>query len=181
MRALIVSTGLLVALSALGTACGSRAGTLCDLVCECEHCNDYTETFTCDTIETSLRIAEAYGCESEWESYADCVEQKGTCDAKEVRFTTAEPGSCTSEYDAQIPCVGDAECAVIGSATCVNGSCHGKACTGSGQPCSSDGECTGNGADRCATEAEALSKCEADSSDDPTLGIGFADGPSQGN
>ena len=149
-------------------ACG-QPSRICDLVCECEHCNDLTDDYSCERISASQEIAEIYECDSEWTSYADCFEDKGVCDEDEARFSTQEQGSCSSTASSGVPCMDNTECLNVGitGARCENMLCVYTACTGdmNGQPCDSNSDCPG-GADKCASELEDLNKCLVDASDD---------------
>jgi hypothetical protein len=148
---------------------------ICDLICECEHCNDIIEDYRCQAADASQDIAEVYGCDGEWEAYADCVENEGECNEEEARFSTRAAGSCSGTTDTGFTCMVDADCDQVGinGGTCgANMTCEVRACNdGSGIPCSSDAECT-NGEDKCAVESEELARCMHEASDDPVY-IGF--------
>jgi hypothetical protein len=152
----------------LPVAC-SQPSRICDLICECEHCNDITEEYKCQAADASQEIAEVYGCEDDWEAYGDCIEDEGECDEDEARFSTREPGKCNASYDSGITCMDDPDCLGIGngSATCGAGmTCEYQACNdGNGIPCNADDECSG-GENRCADEEEKLAECLSEASDD---------------
>jgi hypothetical protein len=155
----------LSALLAVAHGCGSQASDVCELVCECEHCNDVDEELLCNQLETGADVAEAYACDAEWEAYATCVEDKGKCDEKEARFSTEEPGRCNATEPIGVPCVDQAECSQFGSnLTCDGGQCVGRVCSGEGGFfCASDSDCPG-GEDRCGDKLSDLNECESKAS-----------------
>lgn len=163
MRRLFIAIGVCALLSATAGGCASQPQTLCDLVCECEHCNDYAEEAECARREAELAVAEAYGCESEWEAYATCIEDDGTCDEQKARFSTQGPGQCSGVLDTQFPCTMADECQQFGGETvwtCIAGMCSGKSCAGGGNaPCRQDNDCDG-GADKCGLQASNLNECQ---------------------
>lgn len=86
----------------------SRAAAVCELVCECEHCNDQTKTEACNTLETAENVATAYDCSDKWEAYTTCIEDRGTCDEKESRFSTRDDAGddkCQDESIALNDCI----------------------------------------------------------------------------
>lgn len=144
--------------SALSAGCGSRAGAVCSLVCECEHCNNYEEETSCTLYQTQADVADAYGCADQWDAWAACVEEKGTCDAKEANFTTAKPGQCNAFQPTGATCATQADCDMIDSElSCEAGFCAQRVCSGGGGSCENDGDC--NGDDLCNAEDDALDKC----------------------
>ena len=163
MRRLFIAIGVCALLSTTAGGCASQPETLCNLVCECEHCNDYAEEATCASRERELAVAEAYGCEGEWEAYATCFEENGTCDEQKVRFSTEAPGQCSGLLDSQLPCVLADECQALGGDTvwsCIGGMCSGKSCAGgNNSPCRQDNDCDG-GEDRCGLQASNLNECQ---------------------
>lgn|GEM_PF-2782531 len=141
----------------------SSAQSVCQLICECQHCSDRTEEFTCAELEAQQASAEAYECGEKWEALLTCVEEKGTCNEKEADFTTRESGSCSDTQDIGGSCSTNADCqqggGFPGNVTCSAGVCKVSVCTGSSSPCTSNDDCMGQGDDLCENEAEALENC----------------------
>jgi hypothetical protein len=161
----ILTAASLAGLVSFVPGCGGQPGTICSLVCDCEHCNDYEEELTCIQLETSLEVAEAYDCAAEWEALYTCVEEKGKCDEKEANFSTQSEGSCSATQPVGFPCVAQTDCDVIGSGyTCTAGECSQRVCAGANPfPCDTNDDCQG-GEDRCGDEQVDLGECEADAS-----------------
>jgi hypothetical protein len=104
---IFASAVVLLGLS-FGTMGCSRAAAICDLVCECEHCNDQNKVESCNQLGTAEEVADVYDCSDKWDAYMDCYEQRGTCDAKESRFSTrndAGDNLCQDEADALDSCI----------------------------------------------------------------------------
>jgi hypothetical protein len=171
-----------LALGAVATmpSCTSMPTTLCDLECECEHCNDWEYDFECAQQEMGQEVAEAYDCTSEWDAWASCVEEQGECDEEAARFSTHALGSCSGTMDLGIPCTDDAECEQMGgySANCSGGSCQMKSCAGQDVPCQSNSDCP-TGEDKCGTEEEALEECVDGASEVSLIFFGGGDQPPQ--
>lgn len=166
----LLATAILLCPVMFAPAC-DQPSRICDLVCECEHCNDLSEDYLCERVSASQDIAAIYECDAEWSAYADCVEDKGTCDEDGANFTTRETGSCSNTANSGLSCTGDSDCVNTGipGARCENMSCVYTACNdGNGQPCSTDSDCPG-GEDKCMSEAEKLSECITAASDDPSF------------
>ena len=165
----LLALGSAFGLAALAApACGGLPATLCDLVCECEHCNDVEEDVTCEGYATQQDVAEIYDCLQEWEDWATCVEEKGTCNEDEADFSTRKQGSCTgAPQDTGIPCANNGECTQgFGDGFyCSGGTCQARTCAGdSNQFCATSDECP-DGEDRCDSEAADLAECIDDASD----------------
>jgi hypothetical protein len=169
-KALLVSL-LPLSLAALG--CGGLGGQLTDLVCECEHCDDWREDKLIALYDASLEVATAYGCEAEWEGLVQCEIDEGTCDDEEARWSVSEPGKCNGSMDLMIPCTTNAQCSITPNATCntVTMTCQQKVCSGGGGTCSKDSDCSA-GEYKCVDELADLVECEDDAADDKSY-IGF--------
>ena len=165
-----ISMSTVIATAAIAGGCESSAQSVCETMCECEHCNDYEEEARCGQLEWEAEVAEAYDCTSKFESWASCVEDNGSCDEKDATFTTNERGSCSGKGETGLDCSLDPNvCAGIGGgASCEGGTCKYRACAGSQGPnppaCSSDSDC-GFGPDRCAETRTALVECQAEASE----------------
>lgn len=160
-----IITVSLAGLLGLVAGCGGQASSVCSLICDCEHCNDYEEDLTCIQVETSLSVAEAYDCAQEWEDYASCVEEKGKCDEKEADFSTRADGSCSATQPIGFPCMVQADCDQVQTGlTCTGGECAQRVCAGDPYPCDTNADCPG-GPDRCEDEAVDLGECESKASD----------------
>jgi len=106
-RSILASAFVLLGFSFSITGC-SRASVVCDLICECEHCNDQAKVEACNQLGTAEDVADAYDCSDKWEAYTVCVEERGTCDNKEARFSTrndAGEDRCQDESDALSDCI----------------------------------------------------------------------------
>jgi hypothetical protein len=168
------TTSLLVALIPLSlavTGCGGLGGELTDIICDCTHCDDWREEKLIAGYDTSLEIAEIYGCDPEWESLMGCQIDRGECDEDDASWSVYEKGSCSGSLDLMTPCTTDAQCVIAGS-TCNGTTCVQKACSGANTPCASDSDCP-VGEDKCEDEREDLFECLDDGADDDTyIGAG---------
>ncbi len=113
MRRIFVNASLVVGLLGFATmniGC-SRAQVICDLRCECEHCNNQDELVECDQLAAQEDVADAYDCSDAWNDLTVCMEEKGTCDETEARFTTRDSNGdnrCETEERALADCIDDA-------------------------------------------------------------------------
>src|SRR5262245_32862443 len=148
--------------------CGTNVSNVCELMCECEHCNDYEEDARCANLQWQADVADAYECNEQLDKLASCFEDNGTCDDKNATFSTNDRGSCSAKGETGLDCTPDpGVCSTFGNgATCEGGTCKYRACSGNGgqQPCETDGDCP-VGDDRCQEEKEDLAQCEVDASD----------------
>ncbi|NUQ75020.1 MAG: hypothetical protein HUU21_15830 [Polyangiaceae bacterium] len=158
LRTVVFPLGL-AALTAFFAGCGSRASAVCDLICECEHCNDYEEDVQCEAIETTAEMAAVYECADQWEAWATCLEERGRCEETEANFTTATAGSCSGKTNTNFPCMNNGDCqSTFGPASlCESGMCSQRTCAGSDIPCESNNQCSGE--DQCDAEEDALDDC----------------------
>jgi hypothetical protein len=155
--------------SVLVVAACDRSDALCDLVCECEHCNDVRSKHECASGDRDQDFAAAYGCADEWDAYADCVEDNGRCEDRQASFTTRVSGSCSLPQSIPTGCTRDADCQpYTPNATCAGGSCTYLTCADGGGFCSDDSDCP-NGEDLCRVTHIDLLTCVADGNGDPTL------------
>lgn len=162
MRATSILKALLLIGPLASAGCGSQASQLCDLACECEHCNDYEEDLNCVQLQAQQDIAEAYECSEEWEAWASCVEEKAECDEDEARFSTSGSGSCSGSMPLNFSCATDTDCGGFG-ASCQAGMCVQRVCAGTdGFSCETNDDCPGE--DRCGDEQQDLNECIDDSS-----------------
>jgi len=153
--------GLLVAAS---TSC-SRAKTLCGLVCDCQHCNDWEETQTCDQISLSQDMASSYSCDSAWDAWADCFENSGNCYDSQAKYSTRDLGSCNLDVSTGIGCQATSECTTHDQTYfCSNNVCVYRACDNTQQPCTTNQQC-GQGDDKCNQASLTLLDCERQASD----------------
>ena len=97
MRATAFLAVSMLSIAAFG--CGGPAGELTDIICTCEHCNDWDEDETLAGFNTASDIADAYGCSDDWDTYMTCQIDEGRCDETEADWSVREPGSCTSTMD----------------------------------------------------------------------------------
>ena len=80
--------------------CGSRFGDYCKAAIQCEGGNDKDVDACQDSLDGCDNAANAYGCNSEANAYADCITQKSGCNNK--NYTTNE---CDNEGQALASCV----------------------------------------------------------------------------
>jgi hypothetical protein len=156
IRTLVMSLPLAFGAVTMTTACTS-ASSVCQTICECEHCNKYAELSRCRSMEKAEARAEAYECGTEHAAVMACTLEKGTCDEETSNFTTAAPGTC-AEVGAGMSCTVDADC-FGGNATCSNNMCVERMCEGSGRSCDTNADCADDGPDRCQDEKEKLADC----------------------
>lgn len=104
-RFILASALALFGFSSMGC---SRATVICELICECEHCNDQNKTESCNQLGTVEEVASAYDCSEKWDAYTVCVQERGICEAKESRFSTRDDAGddrCQDESDALDSCI----------------------------------------------------------------------------
>jgi hypothetical protein len=163
MRATSILKAMLLIGPLAAAGCGSHASQVCDLICECEHCNDYEEELDCIQLQAQQDMAEVYECNDQFEAWAVCIEEKGECDEDDADFSTSGSGSCSGSMPLGFSCASDAECGGFG-ASCQSGMCVQRVCAGDsgGFSCETDDECPGE--DRCSSEQQELAECISDSS-----------------
>ena len=147
------------------TGCESSAQTVCDLVCECEHCSDLDYELTCAGYDWRQDLANTYGCEGQFDAWASCVEGSGKCNERTASFTTMAIGSCSGSQATNYTCTAHVDCtSVFGAgATCEGTQCNTRLCASTGIPCQSDVDCV-QGVDLCSEEANTLYTCQNDAS-----------------
>jgi hypothetical protein len=161
----MLSAAVTLALLGAATMSCSRASTLCGLVCDCEHCNDWEDEQICDQISLSQDVAGTYGCDSAWEAWADCFENSGMCYEEQAVYSTRDLGSCSLNVDTGTPCGSTAECTTHDPTYfCSNNTCVYLACTNTQQACTTHQQC-GQGDDKCNQASLTLLDCERQSSD----------------
>ncbi|MBI4704023.1 MAG: hypothetical protein HY744_23185 [Deltaproteobacteria bacterium] len=138
-------------------ACGSLATTICELECDCEHCNDIKEELECTDREAEMEKADIYGCLDQWEAWASCVENNGECNEQKADWSTRGPGKCATG-PVGMSCTTGADCAGYPGSTCDGTQCVSQQCADMGMPCDSDDDCPG-GEDRCADEIKSYGEC----------------------
>jgi hypothetical protein len=157
MRATALFAVSLLSIAAVG--CGGPASELSNLICDCEHCNDWDEEETLDGFKTEQDIADAYGCSDQWDDYMNCQIDEGRCDETQSNWTSNGPGSCSSTLDLGTPCMTSADCnGGPGTQTCsAMMTCVTTACAGGGGPCDTNADCPGS--DPCQSKQDRLSEC----------------------
>lgn len=129
IRTILAGTVVFLGFAGMSSGCSSAKST-CALICDCEHCGDPKEDFTCLQYETEEAEALAYECGDAWETYMSCVQDQGTCNEKQANFTTR-----------------------------INGTCNNSACSTSGETCETNDDCIGTGDDLCDGEEAAVRDC----------------------
>jgi hypothetical protein len=166
-----VAAAALVA-GALGAAAGackkSVPDALCQTICDCEHCSTVAEETSCAKLEADLKVATDYGCDGQWNAWADCMQGQGQCIADKALYSTAETGHCSKLFDIGLPCTATSDCAAlkVDSATCTAGHCQAKQCEENGALCSVDADCP-TGKDKCTSQLADLGTCERAASGHP--------------
>ena len=156
LRTLGMSLGLVFgAFGALMTTSCTGASAVCAAICECEHCNKYTELAECRSSERSEAVADAYNCGDKYAAVAECTLEMGRCEEKTANYTTQGNGTCIDNPTGS-SCMTDAECF---GATCTAGQCVERACADSFQSCSVDADCVDEGPDLCEDQQKALADC----------------------
>jgi hypothetical protein len=153
---------VLLGLGAATAGCGSQASDLCELICECEHCNDYEESLDCIVVTAQSDMADAYGCEEKWSAWATCIEEKGECEEEEANFSTSGSGSCSGMQPLGMSCMVDDDCFSFGAVCDATGMCQQRTCA-DGNPCETNADCPGE--DRCQNQAQELDECVSDASE----------------
>lgn len=154
IRTLVLSIPLAMGIVALTPGC-TTASSVCDTICECEHCNKYAKLNRCRNMEKSEATADAYDCSEAYTAVLTCTLEKGQCDEETANYSTRANGTCTQQ-PIGLSCTVDNDCF---GATCSNGSCVDSRCDGSGKPCTASADCSGEGADACEKEQETLAEC----------------------
>ena len=70
---------VLLAAGAEAVGCGTSAGSICDEVCDCQGCSDADYDDCIDEIEDAEGDAEDEGCEDEFDTYLDCLDEELAC------------------------------------------------------------------------------------------------------
>lgn len=155
--------GAIVLLGFLTSLGGCSSGrTVCELICDCSHCNDFETDLVCFQFESQEAVAEAYDCAEQWEAQMTCIQEKGTCDEEKAEFETRGPSTCSDTQDVGVTCMTAADCSGVGnpdSVTCTANTCVIKVCSGNGGSCSVDSDCTGSGAELCEAEQIKVQEC----------------------
>jgi hypothetical protein len=158
-----LSTMAAIFICVCSVSCKSEATTICDLECDCEHCNDFASEVRCDERNAEHDVADAYGCADVWDTWATCYEDKGSCDESKATYSTVQQtaGSCSNESSTGKACPnGNSDCTSgVPDQYCAAGMCKFKSCAGSGVPCTSNSQCSSGGQDRCASEQKTLGDC----------------------
>lgn len=156
------------AAATLLTACGSMNADLVEGVCECEHCDDWREQELLAALDSQAGVADAYGCDADFEALVQCQIDEGQCDDTEAKWNLSKPDKCGTA----VPCTMDADCAMIGSTCGISGKCNSMVCDGDPtKGCTTDKDCPG-GKGRCDTEQTDLNDCIHDASEHDGPGFG---------
>jgi len=142
-------------------ACTS-ASSVCETICECEHCNKYRELSQCRIMERTEARADAYGCSEQNTAVLTCILAKGRCDETKATYDLTGPGKCVQQSQG-MSCTSVTDCSGF-NPQCTNGECTEGSCANSGNFCNADNDCSGDVVSLCATEEEALAKCISDAS-----------------
>lgn len=109
-RSILATAFVLLGAASWAMGC-SRAAAVCEVICDCEHCNDQAKIEACNQLGTAEDIAAAYDCSDQWNAYTVCFEERGVCDAKESRFSTRDDmgnDKCQDEQDDLQNCIDSA-------------------------------------------------------------------------
>ena len=164
-----LALGSLLGLALLAApACSGQPGTLCDLQCECEHCNDVEEDVTCEAYATQRDVSEIYDCLAEWRTGPTASRRRAPAtrtrraspptsrarartgaglglSLRQQRRVHAELGRCLLLFGRHLP----------------GANLHRRP---RGYTCATSDECP-DGEDRCGDEAADLAECIDDASD----------------
>lgn len=142
-------------------ACTS-ASSVCETICECEHCSDYRELSQCRSMERKEARAEAYGCNDQHAAVLTCMLEKGRCDEEKSNYVLSGPGQCVQQPQG-VSCMSASDCGGF-NPQCTNGQCTDGICADIGSSCSSNSDCDLGGPSVCTSEEDALDKCISDAS-----------------
>jgi hypothetical protein len=162
IRTLVVSIPLVFGMAVLASGCNT-ASSVCQTICECEHCNKYSELEACRSMERSEARAEAYECGDAFAAVLTCTVEKGSCDEDSANYTTRGAGKCVQQSMGS-SCMTSADC-FGNNPTCTNAMCVESMCDGVGVPCSTNADCENTGPDLCEKEKETLTDCIDKASD----------------
>lgn len=138
------------------TGCTS-ASSVCETICDCEHCNKYARISSCGKMVKAEDRADAYGCSDQHLAVLTCTLEKGKCDEETSNYSTAGSGSC-GQQAIGVSCMTNADCPGP-NPTCSNSQCIEMVCAGSNNPCANNSDCTGQGEDLCQKERDDLNDC----------------------
>jgi len=88
---------------ALLGGCDGQAGQLCDVICECELCNDRQEDECVISLQAQFDIAEAYGCAEQADAYVECMLDNNDCD--DTSFSVSN--KCGDDAEDYGKCIND--------------------------------------------------------------------------
>jgi hypothetical protein len=90
----------------LAPGCAGNPGELCDLRCECTHCNDLAEEFCLIDEQADQDRADAYDCADEYDTWIECAIDHNDCNDENNNFTIDE--SCSDERQELVECEANA-------------------------------------------------------------------------
>lgn len=94
---------LLVALGAFSAGCKGTSGEYCDLVCDCEGCNDEEYDECVIQADAGEDTASAYDCSAEYDEYFACAIEDNDCDNDNFVVDSG----CAGEAEDYLECLDD--------------------------------------------------------------------------
>jgi uncharacterized membrane protein YgcG len=85
-------------------ACGGRGAEMCELICDCENCNDRDREECEIEVNEAIDIADAYGCTDRADEFYDCALDNNDCDEDHFQIES----KCQDEYEDLAECISDA-------------------------------------------------------------------------
>jgi hypothetical protein len=103
VRLLVIGGFALPIGAVIAPGCGGLPSDVCDVICECERCNDRAEDECLIRANRRQDTAAAYGCEDESDDYGNCVVDNNNCEQSQF-----QPGTrCNDDYQILLDCMVD--------------------------------------------------------------------------
>jgi len=95
----------LTPLALLSTGCNNVVADSCDLLCDCNSCNDREYDECIAEGDGASDIASAYGCDVEFEDYSICAIEEFRCTAGFWGPDPGDPLACARDYNNLDDCI----------------------------------------------------------------------------
>ena len=94
---------LVLTLGIFASACKGTSGELCDIICDCEGCNDNEYDECIIDADAGEDTASAYDCSAEYDDYAACALEDNDC----VDDNFVVDADCAGEAEDYLECLDD--------------------------------------------------------------------------
>lgn len=99
----LLAAALVAICAASGLGCKDYVEDRCELICDCQECNEEQEETCMLETEAALDVADAYECSDQMEAYLDCETEKYRCFEQSYQIG----GACRPEQDELFSCMDD--------------------------------------------------------------------------